>query len=131
MRNIQSVRIDKYLWAVRIFKSRSQASDACRRGRILVDGNPARPSKTLHGNEILTVRKPPVTHTYKVIHLIGNRVAAKLAANHFEDLTPENEKLKYEIGQSGFPGYRRKGSGRPSKKERRIMDRWTNGFDDY
>jgi ribosome-associated heat shock protein Hsp15 len=131
MSEIQSVRIDKYLWAVRIFKSRNQASDACRRGRILVDGNPARPSKTLYGNEILTVKKPPLTYTYKVIHLIGNRVSAKLAINNFEDMTPESEKMKLEMHKSGIPGFRRKGTGRPTKKDRRIIDKWTNGFDDY
>jgi ribosome-associated heat shock protein Hsp15 len=124
------VRIDKFLWAVRVYKTRSMAADACRRGRILIDGNPARPSKTLHGNEIITVRKPPVTYTYKVIHLIDNRVSAKLAVNNFEDLTPESEKTKLQIKQPGFPGYRRRGTGRPTKKERRVIDKWTNGFDD-
>jgi ribosome-associated heat shock protein Hsp15 len=130
MTDILSVRIDKYLWAVRIYKTRSQAADACRRGRILIDGNPARPSKTLHGNEVLTIIKPPVTYTFKVVRLIENRVSAKLVFNNFEDMTPESEKMKLEMHHSGFPGFRRKGTGRPTKKERRIIDKWTNGFDD-
>ncbi len=124
------VRIDKFLWAVRIYKTRSLAADACRRGRILIDGNPARPSKMLHGNEIITVRKPPVTYSYKVVNLIDNRVSAKLAVNNFDDLTPDIEKTKLEMRQPGFPGYRRRGTGRPTKKERRVIDKWTNGFDD-
>lgn len=125
-----SVRIDKFLWAVRIYKTRSQAAEACRRGRILIDDIPARPSKTLHGNELITVKKPPVTYTYKVVNLIENRVSAKIAGNNFEDLTPESEKAKLEMRQPGFPGFRRKGTGRPTKKERRVIDKWDNGFDD-
>ncbi|OFY64826.1 MAG: hypothetical protein A2V64_03895 [Bacteroidetes bacterium RBG_13_43_22] len=130
MTDTVSVRIDKFLWAVRIYKTRSQAADACRRGRILIDGNPARPSKTIHGNEILIVRKPPVTYTYKVLHPIENRVSAKIAVSNIEDITPASEKIKLEIRQGSFPGHRKKGSGRPTKKERRIIDEWTNGFDD-
>lgn len=129
MTDIQTVRIDKYLWAIRIFKSRSQASEACRKGRILVNNITARPSRTLHGNELLTVRKPPVTYTFKIIRLIENRVAAKIAVDYFEDLTPENEKIKLEIRKTAFPGYRKKGTGRPTKKERRVMDKWTHGSD--
>jgi ribosome-associated heat shock protein Hsp15 len=130
MTEYSPVRIDKFLWAVRIYKTRSMASDACIRGRILIDGNSARPSKMLHGNEIITVRKPPVTYSYKVVNLIDNRVSAKLALNNYEDLTPESEKAKLEMRQPGFPGFRRKGTGRPTKKERRVIDNWTNGFDD-
>jgi ribosome-associated heat shock protein Hsp15 len=126
-----SARIDKFLWAVRIYKTRSQATDACRRGRILIDGNPAKPSKTIHENEILTVRKPPVSYTFKVIHPIENRVSAKIAINNIEDMTPESEKAKAGVRQGGFTGYRKKGSGRPTKKERRTIDKWSNGFDDF
>ncbi len=130
MTDILSVRIDKFLWAVRIFKTRSQAADACRKGKILINGNTARPSKTVGRNEILTVKKPPLTYTYKVTEPVENRVSAKLTVNFIEDLTPESEKARLKLRQAGFPGYRKKGSGRPTKKERRIIDRWANGFDE-
>lgn len=130
MTDILPVRVDKFLWAIRIYKTRSQAADACKRGRILINDIPARPAKTVEGNEILTVKKPPVNFTYKVIVPVENRVSAKLVINFIEDLTPENEKSKLEMRQTGLPGFRKKGSGRPTKKERRTIDRWADGFND-
>jgi ribosome-associated heat shock protein Hsp15 len=70
MNDNQQIRIDKFLWAIRIYKTRSQASEACRKGRIAVNDNLARPSKSIYVNDIIIVRKPPVTYTYKVIHPI-------------------------------------------------------------
>lgn len=129
MTDILPVRIDKFLWAVRIYKTRSQAAYACKSGRILINSIPARPAKTIEGNDILSVKKPPVIYTYKVTRPVENRVSAKLVINYIEDMTPENEKVKLEMRQTGFPGYRKKGSGRPTKKERRVIDRWADGFD--
>jgi ribosome-associated heat shock protein Hsp15 len=130
MTDILPVRIDKFLWAVRIYKTRSQAADACKRGRILINDIPARPAKTVEGKEILTVKKPPVSFTYKVTRPVENRVSAKLVINYIEDMTPENEKSKLEMSHVEYPGYRKKGSGRPTKKERRTIDRWADGFND-
>jgi ribosome-associated heat shock protein Hsp15 len=130
MSDNQPVRIDKFLWATRIFKTRSQASEACRKGRIMINDNVARPSKTVAGDEILTVKKLPVTFTYRVICPVENRVSVKLVMNFIEDMTPENEKSRLLLNRVGFNGYRKKGRGRPTKKERRIIDRWANGFND-
>jgi ribosome-associated heat shock protein Hsp15 len=130
MSDNQPVRIDKFLWATRIFKTRSQASEACRKGRIMINDNVARPSKTVAGDEILTVKKLPVTFTYRVIRPVENRVSVKLVMNFIEDMTPENEKSRLLLNRVGFNGYRKKGRGRPTKKERRIIDRWANGFND-
>jgi ribosome-associated heat shock protein Hsp15 len=130
MTDIKPVRIDKYLWAVRIFKTRSLAADACRMGRIMINNIPVKPSRSLARNEILIVKKPPVIYTFKVKEVIENRISAKLVTNYIEDLTPENEKLKLGIHRSGSAGYRKKGSGRPTKKERRIIDNWQDGFND-
>jgi ribosome-associated heat shock protein Hsp15 len=124
------VRIDKYLWAVRLYKTRSLATDACRMGRILINDSPVKPSRSIAGNEILIVRKPPVTYTYRVINPIENRVSPKLVINHIEDLTPDSEKVKLEIRKSSSPSFRKKGTGRPTKKERRVIDRWQDGFTD-
>lgn len=128
MTDIKPVRIDKFLWAVRLFKTRSLATDACKMGRILVNDNPVKPSGTIEGKEILTVKKPPVIYTYRVIEPVENRISAKLVMNYLEDLTPDNEKIKLEIRVSGRTGFREKGLGRPTKKERRSIDRWKNGF---
>jgi len=119
----KSVRIDKYLWAVRIYKTRSSASEACRKGRILIADVQVKPSRTISANEIITVKKPPVVFTYRVIEPLENRVSAKLAGNYTEDLTTAEEKLKLQIRPSDISGYRDRGAGRPTKRERRLIDR--------
>jgi ribosome-associated heat shock protein Hsp15 len=128
MTDIKPVRIDKFLWAVRLFKTRSLATDACKMGRILLNENLVKPSRTIEGKELLTVKKPPVIFTYRVKEPVENRVSAKLVMNYLEDLTPENEKIKLEIRVSGITGFRKRGLGRPTKKERRSIDKWKNGF---
>lgn len=121
--DITEIRIDKYLWSVRIYKTRSQATDECRKGRITIDNIQVKPSRIITGNEIITIRKPPVTYTIRVIKPIGNRVSAKLAGNFMEDLTPEEERMKLEISHSILPVFRQKGLGRPTKKERKKKSR--------
>jgi ribosome-associated heat shock protein Hsp15 len=123
MSDKKEIRIDKFLWSVRIYKTRSIASDECRKGRIFINNIQVKPSRIVIKNEIITVKKPPVNYSYRVIEPIENRVGAKLVAQFIEDLTPEEEKLKLEIGQSGGMVYRDKGTGRPTKKERRLIDR--------
>jgi ribosome-associated heat shock protein Hsp15 len=124
------VRIDKFLWAVRIFKTRSLAMSACRMGRILINNGLVKPSRMIEGNEMLIVKKPPVIYMYKVKEPVENRLPAKLVANYLEDITPESEKIKIDINRSGPVGYRKKGTGRPTKKERRIIDSWQDEIDD-
>jgi len=119
----KSIRIDKYLWAVRIYKTRSSASEACRKGKILIKNVQVKPSRTITANEIITVKKPPVVFTYRVIEPLDNRVSAKLAGNYAEDITSDEEKLKLEIRPSDISGYRNSGTGRPTKRERRLIDR--------
>jgi ribosome-associated heat shock protein Hsp15 len=127
----ESIRIDKYLWAVRIYKTRSQAADECRKGRVQINNFQVKPSHTVSANQIFTVRKPPVTHTYQVIFPIENRVSAKLAAEYLRDLTPEDEKIKTALARSSGFGIRPKGFGRPTKKERRSIDRLNESTDDF
>ena len=124
------IRIDKYLWAVRIYKTRSIASDECHKGRILIGNVPVKPSRTISAGDIITVRKPPVNFTYRVTDPIENRVSAKLVPDHMEDLTPEEEKAKLDFRQSGNLLHRPKGLGRPTKKERRMIDRMQDGFEE-
>ena len=117
------VRIDKFLWSVRIYKTRSIASDECRKGRIFIKDIQVKPSRAVLKNEIITVKKPPVNYSYKVIEPIENRVSAKLVGQFIEDLTTEEEKAKMDIRQTVGFIYRDKGTGRPTKKERRLIDR--------
>ena len=122
----KSIRIDKYLWSVRIYKTRSIASEECRKGRISIGGVQVKPSRTIIRNEIITVRKPPVNYKYRVIEPIENRIAAKLVSQFIEDITPEEEKQKLDYRQVSGTFFRDKGAGRPTKKERRVLDRFND-----
>jgi ribosome-associated heat shock protein Hsp15 len=117
-----NLRIDKWLWAVRIFKTRSQASEACKKGRILINDVQVKPSRILAVGEIVCVKNPPVTYQYKVLGLLGKRQSAKIAADYVEDITPESEKEKLQIQR--FTGFeiRDRGVGRPTKRQRRLID---------
>ena len=119
----KSIRIDKFLWAVRLYKTRSIASEECRKGRIIINDIPVKPSRMVQQNEIVIVKKPPVVYSYRVKEPIENRVSAKLVLNFLEDLTPESEKAKLDFRNSPGTIYRDKGTGRPTKKERRLIDR--------
>jgi ribosome-associated heat shock protein Hsp15 len=131
------VRIDKWLWATRIFKTRTVALEACKKNRIMVNDAPAKPSRMIRIGDVISVRKPPVTYSFKVLGLTSNRIGAKLVPEYLENITPPEQ---YEILNlqkiSGFVD-RAKGSGRPTKKERRDLDEFStpaflNDFDfDY
>ncbi len=118
------VRIDKFLWAVRLYKTRSIASDECRKGRVIIKDIQVKPSRLISCDEIIMVKKPPVTYSYRVLEPVEHRVAAKIAAQFIEDITPEEEKAKSEIIHSGGKVFRPRGTGRPTKKERRLMDKF-------
>ena len=118
------VRIDKWLWAVRIFKTRSMASNACKKGRVLVDDQQVKPSRTVKVGEIVTVKKKPVFYKYKVTGLIDKRQSAKIARENLEDVTPEKEMQKLEVQKQIYHEHRPKGMGRPTKKERRKLDQF-------
>lgn len=130
MPEIKPIRIDKFLWSVRIYKTRSIASEACRKGRIIINNIQVKPSRSVFKDEIITVKKLPVIYTYRIMEPVENRVSAKLASNFIEDLTSEEEKKKLDLRHTGFVGYREKGTGRPTKKERRNLDRFIDDFDD-
>ncbi len=129
MSDNKTIRIDKFLWAVRIYKTRSMAADECRKGRISIGDQQAKPSKIVEADEIISVRKPPVIFTFRVIEPIENRVSAKLVSQYIEDITPEEEKTKLDIRLSAKTGFREKGTGRPTKKDRRLIDRINDDFD--
>ena len=124
MGKTDDLRIDKWLWAVRIFKTRSQATEACKKGRVLIDGQQVKPSRSVKIDEVITVKKRPVFYKYRVLGLLGKRQSAKIVSEYVENITPEEELQKLEMHkkQDKFE-HREKGLGRPTKKERRILDK--------
>ncbi|ALO16564.1 RNA-binding S4 domain-containing protein [Salinivirga cyanobacteriivorans] len=122
MSDSEAVRVDKWLWAVRVFKTRSQAAEACKKSRVLIDGDAVKPGKSINVGTIIDVKKPPLIHTYKVLALAEKRMGAKLVKDYMEDLTPEEELAKIDMMRFNIDGYRQRGKGRPTKKERRELD---------
>lgn len=115
-------RLDKWLWAARIFKTRSIAADACKNGRITMSGVKQKASKMIKEGDIVEVRKPPITYSFKVLKAIQNRVGAKLVPEVLENVTAKEQLELLEMNRvSGFVG-RARGTGRPTKKERRELD---------
>jgi len=115
------VRLDKWLWAVRIYKTRSIATDACKRGHILVNGLTAKPSKEIREGDQVTVRKLPVLYNFAVKQLTEKRLPAKLVPDYFDDQTSVEEMNKLKIKETFFIQHDR-GTGRPTKKDRRQID---------
>jgi len=116
------VRIDKWMWAVRIFKTRTIALEACKKNRVMVNDIPAKPSRMIKTGDIVQVRKPPVTFSFKVLDVTSNRIGAKLVPQYMENVTPPEQYEILELQKiSGFVD-RARGAGRPTKKERRELD---------
>lgn len=115
-------RLDKWLWAARIFKTRSIAADACKNGRIMIDGVKMKPARMVKEGDVIQVRKPPVTYSFKILKAIQNRVGAKLVPEVLENVTSADQYELLEMNRiSGFVG-RARGTGRPTKKDRRDLD---------
>ena len=128
-------RIDKWLWAARIFKTRSIAADACKNGRVMVSGVTVKPSRMVKVGETVSVRKPPVTYSFKILKTIEQRVGAKLLPEVYENVTTVDQYELLEMNRiSGFVD-RARGTGRPTKKDRRAMDAFVSpameGFGDF
>lgn len=119
---MDEARIDKWLWAARIFKTRSIAANACKNGRVTVNGCNVKPARTVKVNEIISVKKTPITYSFKVLQCIEQRVGAKLIPQIYENVTDAKQYELLEMSRiSGFID-RARGTGRPTKKERRSLD---------
>ena len=116
------VRIDKYLWAIRVFKTRTEATEACSGGKVKIGGVNAKPSKDVRPGDIINVRKGAVNYTFRVIDGLDKRVGAKLVPDYAENLTPEEELQKLRAPVEPFFVTRDRGAGRPTKKERRDLE---------
>jgi len=118
-------RLDKWLWAARIFKTRTMAADACKNGRIMINGAKIKASRMVKEGDVVQVKKPPVTYSFKILKAIQNRVGAKLIPEILEDVTPPEQYEILEMNRIGGFVRRAKGLGRPTKKERRVLDEFT------
>lgn len=125
-------RIDKWLWAARIFKTRSIAANACKNGRVTVGGTTVKPSRIVKVGDTVSVRKPPVTYSFRILQAIEQRVGAKLIPGVYENVTPQSQYELLEMNRiSGFID-RQRGTGRPTKKERRSLDTFVDAsFEGY
>ena len=128
-------RIDKWLWAARIFKTRSIAADACKNGRVTIKGINVKPSHTIKAGEVVSIKKPPITYSFEVLQTIEKRVGAKLVPEVYKNVTDAKQYELLEMSRiSGFVD-RARGTGRPTKKDRRQLDAFVDptlfGFDDF
>lgn len=126
---MEEIRIDKYLWAIRVFKTRTDATDACKGGKVKVGTVNAKPSRAVAPGEIITVRKGVATFTYRVIQLVDHRLGAKLVPDYAENLTPEEEMNKLKAPVETFFVTRDRGTGRPTKKDRRALEQIWDAID--
>ena len=126
----KEVRIDKWLWATRIFKTRTLATEACKKGRVTIGGVNVKPSRPLKVGEVVDVKKPPITYTFRVKALAENRMGAKLVPDYLENITSPAQYELLEARISGFVN-RQKGLGRPTKKDGRELSKFTDDMYSY
>jgi ribosome-associated heat shock protein Hsp15 len=125
---MDSVRIDKFLWAIRVYKTRTDATDACKGSKVTVGGTDVKPAREVKAGDVINVRKGPVLYTYKVLAPLEKRVGAKDVPTYAENLTPQSELDKLHAPVETFFIRRDRGTGRPTKKERREMDSLYGSF---
>ncbi len=124
------MRIDKYLWCIRVFKTRNLATNACKKGHVKIDGVNVKPSKDIFGDEKISVRKNQINHLLKVLDIPTSRIGAKLVDLYRKDLTDKEQFEKTELLKFAKDYYRKKGLGRPTKKDRRDIDGYQNDTKD-
>ena len=125
---MSDIRLDKYLWAVRVFKTRSDAADAIRNNRVLVNDAYAKPSREVKEGDIISVKKMRVTYRYKVLELVSSRQGAKNVPQYCLNITPQEELDKLTVPRETIFVFRERGTGRPTKKERREIDALMDGM---
>lgn len=125
---MDEIRLDKYLWAVRIFKTRSDAADAVRNNKVTVNGSYAKPSREVKLGDVIAVRKQQVTYSYKVLDLVSSRQPARNVPLYCLDITPQEELAKLNVPRETIFVFRDRGTGRPTKKERRELDSLMDGI---
>lgn len=127
------VRIDKWLWAVRVYKTRSIAAEACKKGKVTFNGLPVKPSRVVKVGEVYSVRRSPITYSFKVLAIANNRMGAKLVPEYMENVTTSDQLELLELSRIAQANGRAKGTGRPTKKERRDLEEFISPdyFDEF
>ncbi len=120
---MENIRIDKWLWCIRVFKSRTLASEACEGGKVKIEGTSVKPSRHVKIGEVITIQQGYVKRHYRVIALLEKRVSAALVKNFAEDITPQEELDKLKTGRLISYNSKFKGTGRPTKKDRRLIEK--------
>ncbi len=129
--DVTEVRIDKWMWAVRLFKTRSLAADACKKGKVLLGGSVAKASRNVKVGDVVQVKRPPITYSFKVLALSENRMGAKLVPDFMENVTPPEQLEALEMSRFSAFGVRDRGTGRPTKKDRRDMESYMEVDGDF
>ncbi len=125
------VRVDKYLFAMRIYKTRSLAADECKKGRVTMNGVPLKPSRTFAVGNKFSVRKGPITYTYEILRLSENRLGAKLVPDYLRDITPPDQLELLELARLSAQANRDRGTGRPTKKDRRDIEQFIADYEPF
>lgn len=123
------IRVDKYLFAMRLYKTRTIAADACKKGRVTMGGAQLKPARTFHVGDVFSVRKGPITYTYRILQLSENRLGAKLVPDYLQDITAPDQLELLELARLAGQTGRDRGTGRPTKKDRREIETFLS--DDY
>lgn len=125
------VRVDKFLFAMRIYKTRSIAAEACKNGRVTMNGMPLKPSRTFSIGNKFSVRKGPITYTFEILRLSENRLGAKLVPEYLRDITSPDQLELLELARMAGQSGRDRGTGRPTKKDRRDIEQFIADFDEW
>ncbi|WP_430810535.1 MULTISPECIES: RNA-binding S4 domain-containing protein [unclassified Carboxylicivirga] len=125
------VRIDKYLWAVRLFKTRSLAAEACKKGKVSINGMPVKSSRMIHQGDEIDIRIPPIIRRFKVLDVAEKRMGAKLTPDFVKDITPAEQLEMLELSRLASNANRDRGTGRPTKKDRRDLEKLQDGDWDF
>ncbi len=123
------IRVDKYLFAMRLYKTRTIAADACKKGRVTMGGAQLKPARTFHVGDVFSVRKGPITYTYRILQLSENRLGARLVPDYLQDITAPDQLELLELARLAGQTGRDRGTGRPTKKDRREIETFLS--DDY
>lgn len=122
------IRIDKWLWVVRLFKTRALATDACKKGKVMLNDTAVKPSKTIKSGDIIGIKAGPIIRSFKVTGLTQNRINAKLVPEFREEITAPDQLDLIQLGKLAMQSNRQRGTGRPTKKERRDLDDFFEPF---
>jgi ribosome-associated heat shock protein Hsp15 len=126
----EGVRIDKFLWAVRLYKTRTIAAEAVKRGKVSIGGSQVKSSRVVKVGDVISLKVPAATRSFEIIKTAQSRMGAKLVADHIREVTPQGELDKIDIYRMQMQNQRRKGLGRPTKKERRDIDEYVGEVGD-